>query len=113
MTRRRSQANHPASLSPRAKARWQSIMQQWDIDDERGLALLEVALRAEDEMDAAEKLIAREGMILQDRFGRSYPHPAVRIRHAARAAMLQAFRTLGLAPETDKRLRLGRPPTGS
>ena len=49
-----------------------------------------------DRAQRARRLIDADGEVLTDRFGQMRPHPAVRIEHSARMAMLSGLRSLKL-----------------
>jgi len=100
----------PDSLSEAGKARWREIMAYWDIDDEKGRWLLQTAFTCQDEVDAADAVLAKEGSVILDRFGQSVAPPLVRQRHMARSQLLAALRVLGLSDDTGERRPVGRPP---
>ena len=58
--------------------------------------LLGNALSARDRMLEAQAYMERDGLVLEDRFGQARPHPACKIEHDAKGAMLQNIRALGL-----------------
>ena len=91
----------PRNLSAEAKRRWHKILDEYEIEDQTGLTLLETALKAFDEMLAGQKLLQRDGLVTTDRFGCLRPHPAVQIVKTARAGMISAFRALRLDPITN------------
>lgn len=93
--------NPPRNLSSEAKRRWNKILDEYEIEDQTALTLLETALKAFDELNAAQKLLRDDGLVTKDRFGCLRPHPAVQIVKTARAGMIAAFRALRLDPITN------------
>jgi P27 family predicted phage terminase small subunit len=89
----------PRGLSHAAASWWKRFVNEYQIDDECGVFLLEQALRAYDRMQAASALIAQHGEVTEDRFGQLRANPAASIERDARAAMLAAFRQLNLSVE--------------
>jgi hypothetical protein len=98
----------PKHLSS-ASRRWFAMMvDDYQIEDSGGLAVLTLAARALDRAEAAKAIIDRDGMLVEDRFGCAKAHPACAVERDARAAMLAAIRNLhlDLQPNHD---RPGRP----
>lgn len=98
-------------LSAEATAWWKRLTVEFSIDDDAGLLLLETALVAYDRMRDAQRLIAKHGQVVNDRWGQLKPNPACVIERDSRAAMLQALKQLNLDLEP-LRDRMGRPPGG-
>lgn len=86
---------------------WQRLQAEYSIVDAGGLVVLTAACEAFDRMRAAQKLIAKDGMVAADRFGQQKPHPAVVIERDARGQMLAALKQLNLDLEPLK--SIGRP----
>jgi P27 family predicted phage terminase small subunit len=89
----------PAHLSPEAKTLWAALMNDYDISDSAGRALLRVACEAFERAEQARAAIKRTGAVCKDRFGQPRASPWVNIERDARAQMVAALRALRLAPE--------------
>lgn len=94
----------PKGLSTLAKAWWNKLTDEYGIDDQAGLLLLETAMRAMDRMTEAAALITKHGIVTEDRFGQLRPNPATTIERDSRAAMISALKALNLDLEP-----LGKP----
>jgi P27 family predicted phage terminase small subunit len=88
--------NPPATLTKEAAGWWDKIHNEYGIDDEAGLLLLQTALEAFDRMRAAQKVIKKEGMQVKDRFDQLKAHPLLTIERDSRAAMITALKNLNL-----------------
>ena len=88
-------------LSLAGKKLWKSLHDGHVIDDPAGIALLDSLCSAFDRAEAARKILATEGMIIDGRQG-AKPHPCVMIEHNARVSMHAALRLLKLAPGDTK-----------
>jgi P27 family predicted phage terminase small subunit len=86
----------PTGLSPGAKRWWSRLHGEFDLADAAGAFLLESALRAFDRMNEAGALVDKHGVAIADRYGQLKANPAVAAERDARAAMLSAFKQLGL-----------------
>ena len=86
----------PEGLSPAARAWWQRLHDEYDLTDQAARFLLETALRAFDRMHEAAAKIAEHGVVVTDKFGQLKSNPATTVERDSRAAMLGAFRQLGL-----------------
>lgn len=75
---------------------WDRITSEYDISDTPGLVLLASALESFDRVKEAQKIIAREGAIVRDRFGQRRQHPATLVERDAKLQMLRAFHALNL-----------------
>lgn len=98
----------PKHLSPAAKRWWRSLTQEYAIDDQAGLLLLQTAMEAHDRMKAAAERINQDGEAIEDRFGQVKPHPLLNAERDARSQMLAALKQLNLDLEP-LRDRAGRP----
>jgi phage terminase small subunit len=87
-------------------------MDEFALDDQAAVLLLEVALAAFDEMRAAQRIVAKEGLTTRDRFGQVRANPAAAIVRDARLGMLRAFQRLNLDVEP-ARPGPGRPGGGA
>ena len=103
----------PKDLSSAAKAWWKTLVSDYGIEgnDSAGLLLLETAMRALDQMRAAELSIAEHGQVSPDKNGQLRPNPSCVILRDSRAAMLASLKALNLDLEP-LHTRPGRPPRG-
>ena len=86
----------PSGLSVPAVGWWRRLHREYDLADAGALFLLESALRAHDRMNEAGALVTEHGVAVVDRYGQLRANPAVAAERDARAAMLAAFKQLGL-----------------
>lgn len=86
----------PKGLSPAAKAWWTRLHKEFNLDDSGAAFLLETALMAFDRMTEAGVLVDKHGIAVLDKFDQLKANPAVAAERDARAAMLSAFKQLGL-----------------
>ena len=86
----------PSGLSAEARTWWKRLHREFTLDDAGAHFLLETALRAFDRMREAGALVAKHGVAVEDRFGQLRANPATAAERDARAAMLSAFKQLGL-----------------
>ena len=98
----------PKNLSDEAKRWWKKIVSGWELDD-AGFLVLENALESFDRMRQAQEMLAKEGLVTQDRFGQQKVHPAVLVERDAKAGLLRALRALNLQIEP-LHDTTGRPP---
>ncbi len=75
---------------------WKDLVADFNLADAGALTLLAQALDAAQRAREARETIAREGMVVADRFGQPKPHPAAAIENQARQTMIAAFKVLGL-----------------
>ena len=99
----------PKGLSSDAKGLWVRLVEEYEIDDAAGLAILAAGLESFDRANEAKKVLDKEGPIMTDRWGQKKPHPGVGVEIANRAAYLNAIRLLNLDVLDSKR-GPGRPP---
>lgn len=97
----------PEGLSRTAGAWWQSVRDDFNIEDAAGLALLTAAARALDRAEQARVLIDAHGVAVLDRFGQLRSNPAVAAERDAQATFRASLRELGLDLEPVG--RVGRP----
>lgn len=100
----------PAHLSRIAKDWWAKITTEFDVSDSPGQLLLAKALEAFDRAEQARRTLAKEGIIVRDRFGQLHTHPAVTIERDSMHAMQRALTALDLDLEIAG--RPGRKPAG-
>jgi hypothetical protein len=85
----------PKAYTREARGFWEGVVREWDLDVS-ALALLDNACRALMRVREAQKILAREGVVIKDRYGQSRPHPAAMIEQTAMATMLRHIRALDL-----------------
>jgi len=98
----------PKGLSAEARKWWESIRQEYDVEDAGGLLILQSAVEAFDRMRQAQRRLKKEGLTATDRFGQRKAHPATVIERDSRGAMLSALKQLNLDLEPIEP-RAGRP----
>lgn len=86
----------PAGLSPAAKSWWKKLTNEYGIDDQAGLLILETAMRAMDRMTQAGALIDKHGAVILDKFEQLKANPACAVERDSRAAMMGALKSLNL-----------------
>jgi phage terminase small subunit len=86
---------------------WRVVTRDWLLD-EAALAVLATACRALTQDLQAAALVAKEGLVVRDRWGQAKPNPAVAIRRDAQSTFLRAMKELGLDLEPVG--PVGRPP---
>jgi P27 family predicted phage terminase small subunit len=84
----------PKGLSREARRLWDRLHADYVIDDEAGQFTLRTALEAFDRMREAQKIIAKDGPCVTDRFGQKRAHPLLTVERDARAQMMAALRAL-------------------
>lgn len=99
----------PAHLTKESKDLWRKLCDENDFGDTAGQLLLEAGLAARDRWEGARRLIAREGVVVTDRFGGKRAHPAVAIERDSKSTMVRCFKQLHLDLEP-LRDAPGRPP---
>ncbi|ACN17850.1 hypothetical protein HRM2_48010 [Desulforapulum autotrophicum HRM2] len=86
----------PAHLSESAESIWLEYAGTI-IKSPARLALFQSGLEAMDRAKQARQLVAKEGMIQKtERSGVSHAHPGLKIEKESQAAMLKAFKLLGI-----------------
>ncbi len=86
----------PKHLSTEARRWWAKIADEYSIDDEAGLLVLQTAFEAFDRMRAAQAQVSTEGSTVTDRFNQTKAHPLLPIERDARAQFLAALKQLNL-----------------
>jgi phage terminase small subunit len=96
----------PEGLSEKSKTLWQNIVGKRASSPER-LALLEVALRALDRADQAERQIEQEGLTcITPRSGISHANPLLKVERESRALFAKIWVQLGLRFDPVKTMKL-------
>lgn len=86
----------PPKLSREARRLWEHITSEYDIGDTVGRLLLQTALESFDRVRQAQKILARDGLVVKDRFGQPRQHPASLAERDAKLQMLRALHALNL-----------------
>jgi len=77
------------------------LVADYQIDDEGGLALVEVACQAHGRAQEARVQLERDGITVKDRFGQARAHPACAIERDALALLVRTIRALALEPDDE------------
>lgn len=96
------------SLGKAGRKFFQTVLEEFEITDGAGLALLHTAAECLDRISDAQKAIKRDGAVIRDRYGSPKVHPACQLERDARTGFLAAIRALNLDLEP-LRDRPGRP----
>jgi phage terminase small subunit len=91
---------HPRGLSDEAGQLWARTVELWRLDDPTGLLCLTNACRALDRLRDAEKMLAKEGSIVRDRFGQPRQHPAHLVARDEGKALRECLKMLALDLES-------------
>lgn len=89
----------PSHLKAEGRRMWERLMDDYDLDDAAGLALLQAACEAFQRAQEARVRLDKDGAVIEDRFGQLKAHPMAAIERDARGQMIAALRALRLAPE--------------
>jgi phage terminase small subunit len=90
------EAAQGAALSAEAESLKVRLEAAYDLSAEGAQAMLAAGLRAFDLMRQADALVAKNGVVVLDRYGTPKANPAVDIARQARAQWMGALRVLGL-----------------
>ena len=93
----------PDHLSALARAFWQSVVTEYQVDDAPALELLRLAAEALDRGAQARDVLDRDGITCVDRWGQVRAHPACAIERDSRigvARLLRELRVLDAVPES-------------
>lgn len=96
----------PAFLHRTGREAWAALCDEHELSDVAELALLERACSALDREAQARRKLRDDGLYLEDRFGRLYPHAAVAVEAKARAQAAQIIGQLLRARLAEDRLEL-------
>ena len=91
----------PRQLGSHGRQLWDTVQNEYGIDDVGGRELLQQACAAVDLIEALGAAIARDGAVV---YGRSGPkvHPAVKEQISARALAVRTLQRLGITDEVVK-----------
>ena len=88
----------PAHLRPDTKAWWQSVHQDYDLEEHHS-RLLTMACEAWDRACQAREILAEDGITLGGREGGGRPHPCIAIERDSRIAFARLVAQLNLDAE--------------
>ncbi len=97
----------PRHLSTRIARWWQSVVSSYELEDHHP-HLLTTACEFWDRKQEARKIVEKEGILLQDRFGQAREHPAVKIERDSGLMFAKLLRELAL--DVDAPGDVARPP---
>ena len=86
----------PKHLSSEAKREYSKIVQEYSLDDDAGLLILQTAMEALDRLRDAQAQIKRDGSSVRDRWGQLKPHPLLPTERDARSQLLAGLKALNL-----------------
>jgi hypothetical protein len=98
----------PKSLKKAGRNLWNSIQNEYCINDPGGLAHLLSACRAEDDIQRMREAVARDGDTIEDRFKQMREHPLLAAIRGAEGVKRAALKSLNLDIEP-LRDKPGRP----
>jgi P27 family predicted phage terminase small subunit len=98
----------PRGLNKEARQLWRRIIDEYQIDDGAGLAILRTACETLTVMREAEKTVKTDGLTVRDKFKQVKGHPLLPMIRDSRAQYLAALKQLNLDLEP-LRDRPGRP----
>jgi P27 family predicted phage terminase small subunit len=88
----------PAHLRPDTRAWWQSVHQDFDLEEHHS-RLLTMACEAWDRACQAREILAKDGIVIGGRQAAVRPHPAIAIERDARIAFARLVAQLNLDGE--------------
>lgn len=95
---KRGSATVPKHLGRAGRELWRRVLEEFEITDAAGLALLQSACEARGRIEDARQAIDEHGVVVKDRFGELRPNPATAVETQARSAMVRALNALRLTP---------------
>lgn len=91
-------ARPPAELSPEARKLWSEILDDYEIDDAGGLAILRQLCEALERLRECQAAIKADGVTVKGYRGQPRPHPLLKTESECRRQMLACYRALNLDP---------------
>ncbi|MGH9320572.1 MAG: P27 family phage terminase small subunit [Vicinamibacteria bacterium] len=85
----------PSHLSADVRKWWSYVVSEYQLEAHH-VRLLTAACGAWDRANEARRILAKEGIIVHDRWGQPKAHPAVAIERDSRIAFARLLRELGL-----------------
>ncbi|TVS19295.1 MAG: hypothetical protein EA417_00895 [Gammaproteobacteria bacterium] len=101
----------PEGLSDEAASWWREVCGSYALEPHH-IRLLEAACREWDTAQEADRIVRREGLRIEDRFGQVQPHPLAAVGRQARNAFRLLCRELGLDVSPSTEPRVAPPPGG-
>ena len=98
----------PAHLAEPTRAWWRQVVRDYQLDTHH-LKLFQAACEAWDRAEEAQRILARDGLVIAGREGGVRPHPAVAIRRDAENSFARLLRELDLDTEPASGLRTAPP----
>ena len=98
----------PDHISDDARVLGKKLLDEYEINDIAGVAILIKILEAWDTADNAQKIINKQGMMIVDRFGQSKPNGLLPVLRDARSQFLAGIKALHLEI-TEPENEIGRP----
>jgi len=94
----------PAHLTAGTKRWWVKVVSKWLLDDHH-IRILQTAAESWDRHQQARRIVAKDGIVILDRFGQKRNHPALETERYYKNLFLRAVRELGLdvTPPDDNR----------
>ena len=85
----------PRGYTPEGRRLWRDVLASWHLDP-AALVILDSACRALMRARQAQRLLARDGLVVRDRWKQVRPHPAAAIERDAKADLLRSLKALNL-----------------
>ena len=95
---RKTNPQPPKHLSRESKSWWREVVSDYELERHH-LKLLQSACESWDRVAEARALIAKDGVVVEDRFGQKKPHPACDIERHNRGLFARMLRELALDVE--------------
>ena len=90
----------PNNLKTHGKAFWKKVMAEYVLEDSHDLERLTHACSCLDTIDEAEKIVAKEGYFINDRFQQRREHPGLKTIRDNKVVFCRIIRELRLDLET-------------
>ena len=78
-------------------------MEEYAIEDQAGVLLLNTAMETFDRMRGAQRAIKRDGLVVYDKWGQAKAHPLLTVERDSRSQMLASLKALNLDLRTIER----------
>lgn len=88
----------PEHLSPAARSWFSRVCKEYSLD-ETGEEIVRMAAELRDRAEHAREIVARDGGIINDRFGQPRENPAAKLERDSKIAFARLVRELGLASD--------------
>jgi len=94
------QRRAPTGLSPTARAWWKSVVDVYELS-EHDIPMLSMAAQSLDRFLQARDQIAKDGIVVLDRYGCQKRHPALSLERDSQLTFLRCVRSLRLESDDD------------